>query len=257
MALISTPGIRRKTLHCAIISDIHGNLSALEAVLEDAGAVDQIWCLGDVVGYGPEPNECIELLRARNALCLPGNHDHAALDQLDLADFNTEARRAVLWTRGQLTPENRDFLRALAERRVEGDFTCVHASPRHPIWEYVVSVAIARVNFAHFTTRACFHGHTHVPIVFQLKADTSCQALLPSVEYPLRLGDAPGSRWMINPGSVGQPRDGDRRASYAILDTDQNLVEYRRVLYPIEETQRKMQQHNLPPRLITRLSYGW
>jgi len=236
-----------------VISDIHANLSALDAVLNDAGEFDAVWCLGDVVGYGPDPNECIERLQELPHRCLAGNHDWAVLGRLALEDFNADAQRACLWTREQLTPASLRYLESLEERIVEGDFTLVHGSPRHPIWEYIIYLSNARANFAHFDTPYCFIGHTHVPVIFR---DRGSEVDIRPIELgvPLALGQ---ERLIINPGSVGQPRDGDFRASYVILDVEAGTIEYRRVPYPVEETQRKMAQAGLPPRLIIRLSYGW
>ncbi|HID86171.1 MAG TPA: metallophosphoesterase [Anaerolineae bacterium] len=239
----------------ALLSDIHANLAALEAVLAhlDVETVDEIWCLGDVVGYGPDPNECIERLQELPHRCLAGNHDWAVLGRLALEDFNADAQRACLWTREQLTPASLRYLESLEERIVEGDFTLVHGSPRHPIWEYIIYLSNARANFAHFDTPYCFIGHTHVPVIFR---DRGSEVDIRPIELgvPLALGQ---ERLIINPGSVGQPRDGDFRASYVILDVEAGTIEYRRVPYPVEETQRKMAQAGLPPRLIIRLSYGW
>ena len=201
-------------MRCLILSDIHSNLEALKAVLADAGAVDEIWCLGDVVGYGPDPNECVELLRSQSHRSIAGNHDWATLGKLDLRDFNSDARKASLWNRETLTPSNLAYLEALPETLVEGQFTLAHGSPRHPIWEYVIYATTAHASFGHFETPFCLVGHTHTPVVFRLIIDEDreyCEELPPSPDGPLDLGP---ERALINPGSVGQPRDG-RAASYA------------------------------------------
>lgn len=241
-----------------IISDIHSNLSAFEAVLAEAeGAYDFVWCLGDVVGYGPDPEECVARLQALPHLTIAGNHDWAALDKLDLLDFNAEARTAVRWTRQHLTGKEIRFLESLPERPepVDGRFTLVHGSPRHPIWEYVVNPTVAQPNFDYFATQFCFLGHTHVPVIFRYRPENNfCEQFFPPLDEPLPLG---GDRLIINPGSVGQPRDGDPRASYAILDTDRDTLEFHRLPYPVEVTQHKMLQAGLPPRLFLRLAYGW
>jgi diadenosine tetraphosphatase ApaH/serine/threonine PP2A family protein phosphatase len=240
-----------------VLSDIHSNLEAFEAVLEDAGPIDRVWCLGDVVGYGPDPNACVELLRSLPHLCIAGNHDWATLGKLDLRDFNPDAREANLWNREQLTPENLAYLEALPETLVEGAFTLSHGSPRHPIWEYIIYASTAQANFAHFATPVCFVGHTHTPVIFRLANQGGkevCNPMLPSLNGPMGLGT---ERVIINPGSVGQPRDGDSRASYAILDDETLAVEHRRVVYPVERTQAKMMEYNLPLRLALRLGYGW
>jgi diadenosine tetraphosphatase ApaH/serine/threonine PP2A family protein phosphatase len=239
-----------------VLSDIHSNLEAFEAVLADAGGVDQIWCLGDVVGYGPDPNACVQLLRSQSHLCIAGNHDWATLGKLDLEDFNADAREANLWNRQQLAEPNLAYLHALPETRVEGPFTLVHGSPRHPIWEYILHTSTAASNFAHFETRYCLVGHTHSPTLF-VQPD---EGRIPCQVIPAILGRPQSlerGRFIINPGSVGQPRDGDPRASYLILDEEQRTIEHRRVPYPVEITQRKMRECHLPSRLGLRLSYGW
>ncbi len=244
-------------MRCLLLSDIHSNREAFEAVLADAGAVDETWCLGDVVGYGPDPNACVELLRSLPHLCIAGNHDWATLGRLDLREFNLDARQANLWNRQQLTPENLAYLEALPEMLVREPFTLVHGSPRHPIWEYIVYTTTAQVNFYHFDTPFCLVGHTHTPVIFRLTNDKGggrCDTLPLPLNGPLTLGP---ERLIINPGSVGQPRDGNPQASYAILDTETLVLEYRRVSYPVEKTQAKMIEHDLPLRLAVRLGYGW
>jgi diadenosine tetraphosphatase ApaH/serine/threonine PP2A family protein phosphatase len=244
-------------MRCLVLSDIHSNLEALEAVLADAGPVDRVWCLGDVVGYGPDPNGCVELLRPLPHVCIAGNHDWATLGKLDLNDFNPDAREANLWNREQLTPENLAYLEARPEKLIEGQFTLAHGSPRHPIWEYIIYTSTAQTNFSFFDTPFCLVGHTHTPVVFRLVGqgdEEVCEPIPPRVGESVKL--EPG-RFIINPGGVGQPRDGDPRASYALLDLETLTVQYRRVAYPVEKTQAKMMEHNLPLRLVLRLGYGW
>lgn len=244
-------------MRCLVLSDIHSNLEAFEAVLEDAGAFDQIWCLGDVVGYGPDPNGCVELLRSYPHLCVAGNHDWATLGKLDLDDFNPDAREANLWNREQLTADNLDYLNELPEELVEGQFTLVHGSPRHPIWEYIIYASTAQASFEFFDTPYCLVGHTHTPAVFALtevEGEAVCETRPPLLGKDVSLE---GERLVINPGSVGQPRDGEPESSYALLDTETLVLEHRRVAYSIEDTQAKMRAHFLPPRLILRLQFGW
>jgi predicted phosphodiesterase len=243
-------------MRCLIVSDIHSNIEALEAVLDDAGAVDQVWCLGDVVGYGPSPNECVDRLRTLpNLICLAGNHDWAVLGKLDLRDFNPDARQASVWTRDSLSSDALAWLEARPETAVEGPFTLVHGSPRHPIWEYIIYASTAISSFRHFDTRYCLVGHTHVPVIFcERQNDNGCEVVPPSENHPLTLGE---TRLIINPGSVGQPRDGDERASYVLLDLETLTLEHRRVDYPIQSTQDRMAEAGLPSRLILRLGYGW
>jgi diadenosine tetraphosphatase ApaH/serine/threonine PP2A family protein phosphatase len=238
-----------------VISDVHSNLEALEAVLVDAGDVDEIWCLGDTVGYGPDPNGCVEALTNRPHQCIAGNHDWATVGKLDLADFNRDARLANLWNREQLTSQSRNFLNSLPETLTVGEFTLVHGSPRYPIWEYVLDGTTALENYAYFQSPYCLIGHTHVPVVYGLDdAEESVGDLTPSPGNPLELGT---ERLIINPGSVGQPRDGDARASYALLDTEGGIVEYHRVAYPFLVTQLKMMELGLPSRLAMRLQHGY
>lgn len=238
-----------------VVSDVHANLEALNAVIDHAGAFDRIWSLGDVVDYGPQPNECIDRLREFELVAIAGNHDYAVVPKIDLADFNPDAARAVLWTRQQLTPEHAAWLAKLPERiRIDDHFILVHGSPNHPIWEYVLNVHTARENFPAFDTRVCLFGHSHIPILFRQS----------EIEEEIVLGRLPEdspiplttNRWMINPGSVGQPRDGDSRAAYAIVDTEEMTLTHSRVEYDISATQKKMEDANLPQRLIRRLSIG-
>ncbi|MFW6115524.1 MAG: metallophosphoesterase family protein [Chloroflexota bacterium] len=237
-----------------VISDIHANLAALEAVLDDAPDFDELWCLGDLVGYGPKPNECIERVRGLDHTSLAGNHDWAALGKLSLSSFNAIARTANEWTQRELTSTSRDYLNTLSPRLQKGDFTLAHGSPREPVWEYIMDGKTAYRNFEHFSTPVCLVGHTHVPVLFELDEEHGrAQAVLPPFPEPVNIGP---ERMIINPGSVGQPRDGDPRASYAVLDTDQMIWELRRVSYPIEITQERMRDRGLPQRLIARLEAG-
>lgn len=245
-------------MRIGIISDIHANVVALEHVLQVMGPVDTLWCLGDVVGYGPNPNESIERLLAlpNMEVCLTGNHDWAVLGKLDLNDFNPDARQAALWTRDQLTKPNEEFLR---ERpgRVERDteFTLAHASPRQPIWEYITSVPLARANFAHFETPFCLVGHTHVPAIYVMERSGVVHDEVVTDGGVLQMRD--GRRYIVNPGSVGQPRDSDPRAAYAIFDSDSGEIQFHRTEYDIAETQKRMTEAQLPVRLIMRLNFGW
>lgn len=244
-----------ESLRNLVISDIHSNLEAFEAVLDDAGSVDEIWCLGDVVGYGPDPNGCVERLTSRPHQCIAGNHDWATVGKLALDDFNREARQANLWNREQLTPQNLEYLESLPDALVLGEFTLVHGSPRYPIWEYVMDGTIAWESFSYFDGPYCLVGHTHVPAAFGL--DHARERVDEFTPSPDTLMDLSSGRLIMNPGSVGQPRDGDPRASYLVLDTGANTVEYCRVEYSFEVTQEKMIELGLPSRLATRLQYGW
>lgn len=241
-----------------IISDIHGNLLAFDAVLDAAPAYDQVWCLGDLVGYGPNPRECIHRLQELSHLTVAGNHDRAVTDKLNLDEFNADAQEAALWTRNQLSDAELDFLAQLPEQQAVGDFTLVHGSPRHPVWEYILAISTARANFDYFDTPFCLVGHTHVPIIYTIPRSETlarCKAMAPRDAEQLALPDT--ARMIINPGSVGQPRDGIPLASYALLDTETRLLSFHRQPYAIEEIQEQMHRANLPPRLIARLSFGW
>ena len=239
----------------AIIADIHANLAAFQAVLDDIehrGGVNEFWCLGDVVGYGPDPHQCLELLRGLKHVCVAGNHDWAAIGKIDTAAFNSDAAAACHWTAGQLTPKDTKYLKSLPLTIHRDKFTLVHGSPREPIWEYVISNNIATVNFDFFQSKFCLVGHSHVPLIFKSEDGTcSFNPFSPSVK--LALGD---SRLIINPGGVGQPRDGDPRTSYAIYDSENEIITLHRIPYDIEATQEKMMGVGLPVRLASRLSQG-
>lgn len=237
-----------------VISDIHANLPALEAALADAPAHDDVICLGDLVGYGPDPNECVARVRDLGATSLAGNHDWGVLGKLDLGAFNPEARAANRWTQQALTADSRDYLDDLGPRAELEEITLVHASPREPVWEYVLDTGVARACFGHFSTRICLIGHSHVPLAYVCDKEHDRVAgviVEPGDQVPLK-----EHRLMVNPGSVGQPRDGDPRASYAILDTQEWTWRIRRVAYPIAQVQARMREHKLPSRLIDRLTKG-
>ena len=242
-----------------VFSDIHANLAALEAVLEDAATVgyDNVWCLGDTVGYGPEPDRGVARVRDLGATVVVGNHDWAAIGGMDVDDFNPEARRAVLWTQAHLNPTSLAWLKELPnEPQVEGEFTLTHGSPRDPVWEYILRPGDAVENLAWFATPYCLVGHTHVPALYIWHPDDGkVQRRVPPFGKPLPLQE--NTRIILNPGSVGQPRDNDPRSAYAILDTEQMTWLARRVAYPIEVTQAHMRAAGLPERLINRLAFGW
>ncbi|MEZ4726808.1 MAG: metallophosphoesterase family protein [Caldilineaceae bacterium] len=273
-----------------ILSDIHANQAALESVLNATkGRYDVIWCLGDVVGYGPRPNECVEIIRELAAICVMGNHDLAVLGKpgMDVEAFNPYAQQAVLWTRETLTKENMAYLAELPEqpvRPIEGDMLLLtHASPREPVSEYIMTPSIAMENFGAFREGICLVGHTHKPVIYRWRLheelytevfddfysdidDSSTgmthpvatvDSLQPPIGGLVQLEWSEQLRLIINPGSVGQPRDNDVRAAYAILDLDAMTWRYERVPYPIELTQNQMRMAQLPKRLIERLSFGF
>lgn len=241
-----------------IISDIHSNLAALEAVLADVDldTIDRVWCLGDVVGYGPCPNECIDrLLELPDYYCVAGNHDWAAINRIDVAEFNPSAQIACRWTSEQLTPESRTYLENLPTRIIQGKYTLVHGSPREPIWEYIIYPSTAQLSFQFFDTQLCFVGHTHAPAIFREETPThKFEISIPVPNQPIRIDD---ERLIINPGSVGQPRDGDPEAAYMIFEEEEGLLRYHRVPYDIASTQQLMTEKGLPESLISRLAFGW
>jgi diadenosine tetraphosphatase ApaH/serine/threonine PP2A family protein phosphatase len=213
-----------------------------------------IWFLGDLVGYGPNPNECVALLREQQHISLAGNHDWAVLHKLETAEFNLEARYAINWTSRTLTPQSVAYLDALPALTERAPFTLAHGSPRSPIWEYITDLETALANFNHFTTPYCLVGHTHVPLLVWLdEANEQVGGYVPAHGERIPLES---QRLILNPGSVGQPRDGDPRAAYALLDTEQMLWEYRRVPYDVSDVQRQMHALSMPDKLVQRLAYG-
>jgi predicted phosphodiesterase len=224
-----------------VISDIHANYTALEAVLKDAGAVDETWCLGDLVGYGPDPNAVVEEVRdIPNLTCLLGNHDVALLGRIH---------------ERVLSADNMDFLNSLPSNlKVREDASIVHGSPRDSVWEYILNTLSARLNFDHFTTPWCFVGHSHLQCMFQLDKRTDRVTL-----KPIRVGERiqMEPRLILNPGSVGQPRDRDPRAAYAIYDSQAKTWEPRRAVYNIPEVQQRIRDAGLPEKHALRIAEGW
>jgi len=239
-----------------VISDIHSNDTALQAVLEGAGPVDETWCLGDLIGYGPDPNQVLERVRGRPRLrCIFGNHDAAILRRMELESFNGDARTSLNWTETVLTPENVNFLRSLAPLDVVDDLvTLAHGSPRDPTWEYVLNTLSARINFTHFRTPLCFVGHSHIQSIFEFDEDADRV-----ISAPNRIGEVVTltHRSIANPGSVGQPRDRDPRAAYAIFDTEARTWEARRADYDVAVVQKRIRDAGLPSRHALRLDEGW
>ncbi len=239
-----------------VLSDIHSNYPALEAVLRAAGRFDEAWCLGDLVGYGPDPNLVVETIRELpNLTCILGNHDAAILRQMEYQAFNSEARRSLSWTERVLTADNMAFLRRLpSHAQIRGQVTLVHGSPRDPTWEYVLNTLAARLNFAHFDTPYCFVGHSHIQCMFSHDGSTDHVSMgLTRIGEP----DALVPQTIANPGSVGQPRDRDPRAAYAIYDTDGNTWEAQRAEYDISEVQQRIRDAGLPIKHAVRLAEGW
>ena len=239
-----------------VISDIHANYDALQAVLRDAGDVDETWCLGDIVGYGPDPNLCVERVRdIPNLTCLLGNHDVAALGRMPLSAFNGDARKSLEFQIKALYADNADFLKTLPDTvQVRGDVTMAHGSPRDPVWEYIINSLSARLNFDHFDTPFCFVGHSHLQSMFHLDPKTD-RVVLGSLRSDEPFEMKP--RTIFNPGSVGQPRDRDPRAAYAIYDSDLNMWEPRRIHYDIPAVQERIRKLGLPEKHAARLAEGW
>jgi predicted phosphodiesterase len=240
-------------MRIAVISDVHSNLHALDAVLAEVGSVDAIWHLGDIVGYGPEPDGVVDRLATKGAVGVRGNHDAAACGGDEIDWFNADARAAMEWTRRVMSASTRAWLTALPERREAEDFTLVHGSPLDPTWEYVTTTGAARENLAAISTTHGLNGHTHVPIAFSLSGDrVATDAPQPSPGM-----DLDGRRLLLNPGSVGQPRDGDPRASYLVLDLAARRASWGRVAYDIDTVRNRMRALGLPGRLSERLRYGY
>jgi len=238
----------------AIISDIHANLEALESVLAEAErrGADEVLCLGDVVGYGPNPNECVDVIRETARVTLAGNHDYAPLGKLDLTYFNPWARMAIEWTAEQLSERSRAFLLALPLRQELEGFTIVHATPLEPEkWNYIVTIGDAVNNFPKFQSQICFVGHSHVPLVISMNEHEDYRVVR---ENPLPI--EPNRRYIINVGSVGQPRDLIPKAAFGIYDTEEGTYELLRVDYDIAETQSKILSSGLPAFLAERLELG-
>jgi predicted phosphodiesterase len=240
-------------MRVAVISDIHANYHALESVLADAetARVDTVWCLGDTVGYGPCPNECCDAVAARADQCLVGNHDLVVLGELAVSDFNDDAAAAAKWTDSVLSEGARTFLSGLKPLAKAEGVDLFHASARDPVWEYVLTEDAARATLEVTDAPVVLVGHSHVALALTLDADAVAGGLAPAgTEVELR------GRWLLNPGSVGQPRDGDPRAAWLLLDLDRMFAEFHRVAYPVERTQTEMRERGLPRALAARLERG-
>ena len=241
-------------MRVAVISDIHANLHALDAVLAaiEGDAPDQVWCLGDLVGYGPKPNECCLLVEARASVCLCGNHDLGVLGTIDLADFTGEAGTAATWTRGVLSDRSRSYLDSLEPAGKAAGVALFHGSARDPVWEYVLSDETAAATFALTDEPLVLVGHSHAALQIEVRDGLLAGGLAPAgTEVELA-----SARWLLNPGSVGQPRDSDPRAAYLLLDLDAQRASFRRVAYDIDQTQAEIRAAGLPEPLAERLSLG-
>ncbi len=239
----------------AVISDIHGNRHAFEATLEAVAAsdADELWCLGDLVGYGAEPDACVEMAREHAAVCLAGNHDLAVTGEISLDEFSRGASLAAQWTREVIGAENLAFLESLSPEGAEGEVGLYHASPRDPVWEYVISALLAELCLDAQRQRICLIGHSHVALSFVRHEGefTSGEARRDGVELDVADGE-----WLLNPGSVGQPRDGDPRASWLLLDLDALAVSFHRCDYDIAGAAAAIRAARLPDSLAERLEYG-
>jgi len=237
----------------AVVSDVHSNLAALEAVLAaiDADAPDEIWCLGDVVGYGPRPNECCEIVESRAKVCLGGNHDLAVRGTIDLDEFRGDAAVAARWTRDVLNDGSRAFLDRLEPQDERAGVALYHGSARDPVWEYVLSDEAAAATLAISPLPLVLVGHSHVALEVTWGDDLLTGGLAPDGTTV----DAPG-RALLNPGSVGQPRDGDPRAAYLLLDLERKRATFHRTDYDVERTQAEMRAAGLPEALAARLTHG-
>jgi diadenosine tetraphosphatase ApaH/serine/threonine PP2A family protein phosphatase len=241
-------------MRVAVLSDIHGNLHALRAMLDAVAAeeVDALWCLGDLVGYGPRPNECCAEVERAASLCLVGNHDLGVLGRIPLAEFSDDAAAAARWSQTVLSAEARAFLERLRSLGSAEDVELFHASPRDPVWEYVLSDEVALAAFRLTSAPVVLVGHSHVALAFVLEDGAVDGAVVPGgAEIDLADG-----RFILNPGSVGQPRDGDPRAAYLVLDFEAKRALHRRVAYPIERTQEEIRERGLPEALADRLAHG-
>ena len=242
-------------MRIAIVSDVHGNRHAFDAVLEEAdtGGCDELWCLGDLVGYGAEPDACVQRAQAHAAVCLAGNHDLAVLGVLDLGIFSAGARTAVEWTQQVIAEPSLAFLRTLAPASVAEQVGLYHASPRDPVWEYVLSPLQAELSMDVQQHRVCVVGHTHIALSFGRPEPGSTTGQTRSEGEVLQLGQG---EWLLNPGSVGQPRDGDSRAAWLELDLDAWTATYRRVEYDVPGAAAAIHAAGLPASLAERLSFG-
>jgi diadenosine tetraphosphatase ApaH/serine/threonine PP2A family protein phosphatase len=242
-------------LRIAVISDIHGNWHAFEAVLADleTEGVDEVWCLGDIVGYGPQPNRCVEEARVNSTVNLLGNHDLAALGQVDLATFSHDAAISARWTIDVLEQPALDYLKTLEPKGARDDVELFHASPRDPVWEYVLSESAVRAALELTSSFLVLVGHSHIPIALRLSDGNDLAGGLAKGGSEIELVEG---RWLLNPGSVGQPRDGDPRAAYLLVDLETKKAHFRRVPYDIAATQAEIREAGLPETLAERLEVG-
>jgi predicted phosphodiesterase len=241
-------------MRTAILSDIHANYHALQTVLAtvEREEVDEVWCLGDTVGYGPRPNRCCALVAGGAALCLAGNHDLAVTGALSVDEFNGDAAAAARWTQGVLEPEARAFLDRLEPTATRPGVELYHGSPADPVWDYVLSEAAAFLSFRMTRAPLVLVGHSHVALALSWDGST----LGGGVAHEGAEVDLDASRWLLNPGSVGQPRGGDPRAAWLLIDDEARRATFRRTPYPIQQTQAEIRERGLPEALAERLAHG-
>ncbi len=242
-------------MQVAIVSDIHANRHALEAVLADIARSEasELWCLGDIVGYGADPDDCCALVREHAAVCLAGNHDLAVTGEIELKEFSRGAAISARWTQEVIAPDHRQWLRTLRPRGAEAGIGLYHGSPRDPLWEYVVSPLLADLCLDVAPQRVGLVGHSHVALAF-VRAEGE-----PATGSPRRAGDEADlaeGEWLLNPGSVGQPRDGDPRAAWLALDTARWTASWRRTEYDVAGAAAAIRAARLPDSLAERLGYG-
>ncbi len=242
-------------MRIGVVSDIHGNRHAFEAVLDAIAGSDceELWCLGDLVGYGADPDACVELARSHTAICLAGNHDLGVCGSIPLEQFSRGAAIAAHWTRDVISDETLEYLRSLEPQHVEGSVALYHASPRDPIWEYVLSPLQAELCMDVQARPVSLIGHSHVALSFSRRLEVAATGETRDDGDELRFGDGD---WLVNPGSVGQPRDGDPRAAWLELDTDAWSARYHRTEYDIAGAAAAIRAAKLPESLAERLEYG-
>ena len=242
-------------MQVAVLSDIHANRHALEAVLADvaATAAREIWCLGDVVGYGADPNDCVDLVRAAATVCLAGNHDLGVTGEIPLDEFSPGAAMAARWTQEVIDPDRLDWLAGLRPRSTREDTGLFHGSPRDPVWEYVLSALLADLCFDAFDERIGLLGHSHVACSFTRPEGEPATG---SSRRADEIADITAGRWLLNPGSVGQPRDGDPRAAWLLLDLSAASASWRRTTYDVDGAAAAIRAARLPDSLAERLQYG-
>lgn len=243
-------------MRIVLFSDIHGNLEALESFLyhiQKKENIDQLICLGDIVGYGANPNECVEEIRQLNCPTVIGNHDYVAVGKGDISYFNHFAREAILWTREQLNKENIKYLKNLPFTYREDSYLTVHSSPQYPEkWKYIMTIDAAFSNMKYFNEQFCFIGHSHIPCFFVMDKDGNCELSPHS-----KINYKPEHRYLINVGSIGQPRDFNPKSSFILLDTDSHTIELKRTSYDIGKAQSKINKAGLPILLAQRLQDGY